>query len=385
MRHTLTALRVLVVLPFPPLPEGGAASRCALGLLRGLQARGTSFHALAADMGSASAEAPPSDLPVEVMGVEWPSRVRARTERVLSPNSLLSRGPFAERVKQMAADADVVHLVDSRTAGMIGQIDRPAVVQLDCVTLRDRKLEAPWHEEGRITIELLRSERRACKSARWLLASSPEVRRPLAASWPHAHVAVAPLALDLANYRQAASLQSSAAGLIGNANWPPTRQAVERLLSGVWPLVSEQRPEARLLLAGTDMERATFAHLPDSAGIEWHGRVPAAADFLRELGFLLYPLTSGSGAKVKVLEALALGLPVVSTPDGTEGLGALGGVDVETADRLLAAAAVRLHDDMQARRRAGKEARQTFAEHHTPMAAAGPVLDLYERMRTASA
>jgi glycosyltransferase involved in cell wall biosynthesis len=168
--------------------------------------------------------------------------------------------------------------------------------------------------------------------------------------------------------------------LIGTAGWPPTAKAVERLLTDVWPRVVERRPQARLLLAGAGMERSRFPELPDCPGVEWRGRVPSATEFLREIGVLLYPLTAGSGLKVKVLEALALGIPVVTTPDGAEGLGARGGVVVESEDGRIVEATTELLEDVEARRRMGDAAYRTYLDHHTPKVASRPVLDLYERM-----
>ena len=138
----------------------------------------------------------------------------------------------------------------------------------------------------------------------------------------------------------------------------------------MWPRVLERRPDARLLLAGFGMEREAFAHLPDLPGVEWRGTVPSATDFLRELGVLLYPLGRGSGAKIKVLEALALGVPVVTTPDGAEGIGGRGGLVVDIDDGALADATVAL---LARRRRApqaaGDAAYATFADHHAPLPA----------------
>jgi glycosyltransferase involved in cell wall biosynthesis len=169
-------------------------------------------------------------------------------------------------------------------------------------------------------------------------------------------------------------------GLIGTARWPPTQEAVVRLLRSVWPLVRARRPDARLLLAGDGMEPAHFGAVADAPGVEWRGRVESAADFLRELGVLLYPLSRGSGAKVKVLEALALGIPVVTTPDGAEGVGARGGLTVETDDERLASCVLALCEDPQARREAGAAARRTFTLHHSPPTAAAAVAEVYERM-----
>ncbi|MFZ2114024.1 MAG: glycosyltransferase family 4 protein [Solirubrobacteraceae bacterium] len=373
-------MRALVVLSSPPLPEGGAAAKCAIGLLRGLQARGVTYHALAPNLWSTPPHALPEDLRVEAMSVEPPTPWRVRADRLLRPNGWLARGPFLARLQELAAQVDVVHFFDAQAAAALNRLDTPALAQIDFQTRRDRAIGGPWRREGRIAIDLLRAERRASRRARWLLANCDEVASGLRATAPHAHVAVGPIALDERYYTPRAAVDSSTVGLIGRADWPPTAKAVERLLSEVWPRIREQRPEARLLLAGIGMERSAFPGLPDLPGVEWRGRVSSATDFLRELGVLLYPLTTGSGAKVKVIEALALGLPVVTTPDGAEGIGARGGVTVSADDGQLADATVALIADPQARRAAGAAAYKTFFEHHTPALAVGPVVDLYEQM-----
>jgi len=377
-------LRVLVVLPFPPLVEGGAASRCAIGMLRGLAGHGVDLHVLAADLRNDVREelhgALPDDLPLELPAIPHPSRARTRWLRFAKPYGLLTTTSFAPLVRERARDADIVHFVELAAASLIPLVDRPAVVQIHCLTRRDRDIRPPWTSDGRTALELLRAERRVFGQARWLLANSREVAEPLQRIAPHAHVGVAPLPLDPASYAPRAPLDAPVAGLIGTAVWPPTANAVERLLSTVWPRVLEQRPDARLLLAGYGMERAAFAHLPDLPGVEWRGTVRSATDFLRELGVLLYPLGRGSGAKIKVLEALALGVPVVTTPDGAEGIGGSGGLVVEVDDRALADATVALLADAAARQLAGDAAHATFAGYHAPLPATAPLLELYEQM-----
>jgi glycosyltransferase involved in cell wall biosynthesis len=377
---TLAVLRVLVVLPFPPLVEGGAAARCAIGLMRGLAAHGVDFQALAVDLRYAPAGGVPEDLPIELVRLTHPNRRRTRWLRFVKPHGLLATTPFAPLVQARAREADVVHLVELGAGSLVPLIDRPALAQIHCLTRRDRDIRPLWTHEGRAASELLRAERRVFGRARWLLANSREVAEPLAQLAPHAHVAVAPLPLDPDAYAPRARLEAPVAGLIGTAEWPPTANAVERLLTRVWPRVLERRPGAQLLLAGLGMERAAFPRVPDLRGVEWRGTVPSATAFLRELGVLLYPLGRGSGAKIKVLEALALGVPVVTTPDGAEGVGGRGGIVVETDDDALAAATTELLDDPGARAAAGDAAYATFVEHHTPALATVPVLELYERM-----
>jgi glycosyltransferase involved in cell wall biosynthesis len=383
MRHTLAALRALIVMRHPPSLEGGAAARCAVALIEGLAARGVDCRVLAPL--SLDPVEIPAGLSVELAPGSDPRRTQIRWDRLVRPLGRLTRAPFTERLRTLSRDVDVVHFVEAEAAGAIQLVDRPALVQLHCLTRRDPRVWNPLRPAGRESIELLRGEIRARRHARWLLVNSTEVGDPLRAASAQAEVVVAPLALDPSHYLQRASLESSAAGLIGTARWPPTEAAVERLLTRVWPLVLRRRPDARLILAGEGMERAAFADLPQLPGVEWRGRVPCATDFLRELGVLLYPLTSGSGAKVKVIEALALGVPVVTTPEGAEGLGARAGVFVEREDERLVESAVALLDDLPARRVAGEAAYQTFVRHHAPLPAAAPVVALYERMVEAGA
>lgn len=303
-----------------------------------------------------------------------------RRDRLARPLGRLLAEPFSGRLQELARSADVVHFVEAEAAAAIDLVDRPALVQLHCLTRQDARAWNPFRPQGRESIELLRGELRARKRARWLLVNSREVAEALQTNPPSADVTVAPLSLDPSHYLPRASLDSPLAGLIGWAGWPPTRHAVERLLREVWPRVLQRRPNARLVLAGEGMERATFAGVPIPAGVEWRGHVPAATEFLRELGVLLYPLTRGSGTKVKVLEAVALGIPVVTTPEGGQGVAPGAGVTLETDDERIAEATVALLADPAARVAAGDGAHATFMRDHTPLVAARPVAELYTRM-----
>lgn len=349
-------------------------------MMRGLVAHGVDVQGLAANLRHDLPGAVPDDLPIEVVRTSHPSRARTRWLRFKQPYGLLATTSFAPLVQERAREADVVHFVELSAATLTPLVDRPALTQIHCLTRRDRDIRPPWTRDGRLAVELLRAERRIFRQSRWLLANSNEVAEPLAQLAPHAHVAAAPLPLDPASYTPRAALDAPVAGLIGTAVWPPTANAIERLLTRVWPLVLERRPDARLLLAGFGMERDAFSHLPDLPGVEWRGTVDSATDFLRELGVLLYPLDRGSGAKIKVLEALALGVPIVTTPDGAEGIGDRGGLVVETTDGALADATAALIGDAGVRQAAGDAAYATFVDHHAPLPATVPLLELYERM-----
>ncbi|HET7808006.1 MAG TPA: glycosyltransferase family 4 protein, partial [Gaiellaceae bacterium] len=86
------------------------------------------------------------------------------------------------------------------------------------------------------------------------------------------------------------------------------------------------------------------------------------------------------GMKVKTLEAMASGVPVVTTAAGAEGIGPSDGVLVRERPEELAAAAVELLADEGARRERGAAARSDFLRRYSPRPATEPLVELYRRM-----
>jgi glycosyltransferase involved in cell wall biosynthesis len=280
-------------------------------------------------------------------------------------------------VRSEAMHADVLHLEEIATAACGDGVRTPSLVHLQYLARRDRAFGPPWRSEFRQVLEFVRAERAAARRHAWLVASSPVVATELRRLAPRAEVVHAPLALDPADYPPAPLDGPPVAGLIGSAAWPPTAAAVHRLLTEVWPALRRLAPDARLRIAG----RGTDA-LADRApeGVELLGSVPSAGEFLRSLSLLLYPLERGSGMKVKVLESIASGLPVVTTAAGAEGIEAGEGIVVEQEAAALARAAAGLLADESERRSRGSAARSAFAARYSPRVATEPLVALYRRM-----
>lgn len=373
------SLRVLVVLAEPPLPEGGPLGRCTLARLRGLQAHGVEVVAVAARQVFSRPGDPPGDLPVQVIDVAppppgWGSRIN----RLRWPRGELGRGEFGARVRELARYVDAVHLEEVDTAWCDAGVTTPSLVQLNYLARHDRSPGPPWRREFRDLVELVLAERAAIHRHRWLVANSSVVAAALRTLAPHAEIGVAPLCLDPRYYTTAALDGPPVAGMIGNAYWPTTAATVKRLVTRVWPQVLRRMPAARLRLAGRGM-RSLLANVSVS-GVEVVGEVDSAAAFLRGLSLLLNPIQRGSGMKVKVLESLAVGLPVVTTRAGAEGIDAGDGVVLESDDRALAAAAGELLADQGAREQRGRAARAAFERRYTPAPATAPLVDMYARM-----
>lgn len=371
-------MRALVVLSQPPLPEGGAPGKTAVGLLRGLREHGIELSAIAARRGFSIAGEVPADLPVELVDVQPPGPWAARLERVRRPRGELGAASLVERVREAAVGADVLHLEETETLWAGGGVSLPSLVHVHYLARRDRDLGAPWSRQFREVLDGERAERAAARRHRYLVASSPLVADALRAAAPRAEVVYAPLSLDPALYEPAPLDGPPLAGLIGTAQWTPTADAMRTLVRDVWPRVAAVVPEARLVVAG----RGTAGlGLPETPGVELAGEVDSARELFRRLSLLLFPLARGSGMKVKTLEAMASGVPVVTTAAGAEGIEPSDGVVVHERPEELAAAAAELLADPQARRERGAAARADFERLYAPRPATEPLVELYRRMR----
>jgi len=95
---------------------------------------------------------------------------------------------------------------------------------------------------------------------------------------------------------------------------------VRQLLDSIFPQVRAQEPAAKLLLVGRNPPDWLAERVRTCPGVELHGSVPDVRPFMARAGVLAVPLRIGGGSRLKILEALASGLPVVSTRIGAEGL-----------------------------------------------------------------
>ncbi|TML20091.1 MAG: glycosyltransferase [Actinobacteria bacterium] len=368
-------MKVLVVLAQPPLPEGEAPARCHVALLRGLRAHGLDVRAIAARQHYSVPGEPPDDLKVEIVPV--PQTPRSHLARLVRPRGELAGGEFAARVAEAAMDVDVVHLEETQTSWADEGIATPSLVHLHYLARQDRSLGPPWRKQFRDVLEFSLAERAAISRHRHLVASSPLVADALRRAAPLADIALAPLSLDPAYYAPASLDGAPVVGMIGTAVWPPTAAAVRRLVAEVWPLVRRHVPDARLSIAGRGMDGVSGL---GGEGVDVQGAVPSAVEFIRSLAVLLYPVARGSGVKVKVLEALACGVPVVTTAAGAEGIDPCEGVVVRESPQELADAASALLLDHAERRRLGSAVRSAFERLYTPERATEPLLALYRRM-----
>ena len=142
---------------------------------------------------------------------------------------------------------------------------------------------------------------------------------------------------------------------VGNFRHPPNIEGLNFLLEQVLPAVRKRRANARLVVAGAEAPATLRASL-ERGGAEYLGAVDEIRAVLGRYAVLAAPILRGSGVRVKLLEAFACGIPVVSTSRGAEGLcdKDTGIAEIEDRPADFAAAIVRL---LEASTRAGAQAR----------------------------
>jgi glycosyltransferase involved in cell wall biosynthesis len=106
------------------------------------------------------------------------------------------------------------------------------------------------------------------------------------------------------------------------------------LAESIWPLVRQARPSARLFIVGQKPPPAVTA-LDGHAGLTVTGEVPDTRPYIAHAQVYVAPLRMGGGTRLKLLEALALGRPVVSTPLGAEGFQLTSGENVQLAGSVV--------------------------------------------------
>ncbi len=133
---------------------------------------------------------------------------------------------------------------------------------------------------------------------------------------------VAPIGLDLGNYSATppATMPPYSISFIGSLDWMPNQDGLKWFLDQVWPLVYQIFPSLSFHIAGRNTPKWVFARAGN--GVVVHGEVPDATRFIQEHPISIVPLFSGSGMRVKILECMALGRVVLTTPLGVEGISA---------------------------------------------------------------
>jgi len=188
---------------------------------------------------------------------------------------------------------------------------------------------------------LEREERAAARTAHALMAVSRDDAQYFSRLGAR-HVVVVPNGVDCERFAAAeeATRASHTILYVGALDWPPNVSAARFLAATVLPAVKRRIPDARLVLVGRNPTAEVVQLAAADGAIQVAGNAPDVVPFFRDAGALAVPLEAGGGSRLKILEAFAAGVPVVSTPIGCEGIDGLGEEHLTVCERTAFADAI---------------------------------------------
>jgi glycosyltransferase involved in cell wall biosynthesis len=385
-----------MITKFVPLPDDSGGKQRSLAIARRLAER-TDLVLCAYDDGRAD-RAGLEKLGIEVRTVPWRPGVMAAGRGLVRTGSV-SAGRFwtaglAGEIRRAAAEGplDLLEVEYAQMAPLArGVAARTRVLDLHNVESAlaasyARARRAPWSVPFHVEAAALRGlERRALGAFDTVVVVSERERQRLPAPAGGAGaggagagaVVVCPNGIDTPEPLPPAP--SATVAFVATMGWAPNTDAALWLGREIWPLVLAQVPEARLLLVGRDPTPAVRALA--SATVEVSGTVADVRPYLAQTRVAVAPLRSGGGTRLKLLEALGGGRPVVATSIGVDGLEDLVGRGVVVADDSagIAAALVELlkHPDRAADM--GQAGHDAVATDHSWDGALAPLLEAVER------
>jgi polysaccharide biosynthesis protein PslH len=387
----MKSLRVILAMVEPPLPFGGAAARVYYSLLKVLVERGHHVRAFAScskpdEIAKVQKLFPASRYQLRCYPYSERYGIRGKTQSLRRPFSFMfSDAMRADLRRELDAGFDVLHL-EQLMSGWLGLERIPrSLVSVHFLSSIDLSSYHPPQLKARLQRALLlRTERRLLRAYKFFRALSPRLVRPIRKINSLADVTAVTPGLDLSLYPYIPDNRRPGAPvvtLIGSMAWHPTHSAAVRLLTKLYPLIKQQLPSARFQIVGWSARSVLreYVGLPEVEIVE---NVPDTRPFFENAGLLLYAPSEGSGIKIKVVEAMAYGVPVVTTSEGVEGLTARDGVDVSTADddEGLVSRTIALLSNPRLQNRQRAAARGMLEVTCNPALAGRELEEIYERV-----
>lgn len=217
-----------------------------------------------------------------------------------------------------------------------------------------------WRKQRRYTRELLRQVD-GCT-----VSSELERRAVLDVAPDGKPVAVVPNGVDLERYRgDFGPVEPETLVFPGALTYEANFEAMRFFLGEIFPRIRRARPQATIYITGRT-DGVDLGRLPLGDGVVLTGYLPDVRPRVARSAVCVAPLTLGGGTRIKILEAMALGTPVVATSKGAEGLEVTPGRDLLVADdpEAFAAAVVRVLEDAGLRQSLSAAGRRLVAERY---------------------
>ncbi len=227
-------------------------------------------------------------------------------------------------------------------------------------------------------------ERAVCREFDLVLAVNEEDLEALGAG---TNARLVPIAVDTAEVAPVEpSPDADRIVHVGTMYWPPNVDGVLWFIDRVLPRIRRRRPAAVLEVIGARPPRLLRRAARRAGGVEVTGYVADLGEHLGRAGVFIVPLLAGGGMRVKILEALAQELPVVSTSMGCNGIAAQAGRDLLVADdpQSFAEATLRLLEDRPLAATLGRNGRELVRRLYDRSVVCPRLLDIYRGLTPAA-
>jgi polysaccharide biosynthesis protein PslH len=191
---------------------------------------------------------------------------------------------------------------------------------------------------------------------------------------PMAHI---PFGVDVSRYIPGKSKYPNSLFYIGALDWLPNLQGIDWFLKNVWGKIITAFPTTQFHVAGRNMpDSLRTSNYP---GVVLHGEIENAKAFMEEYDIMLVPLLAGSGVRIKIIEGMAMGKPIVTTSIGIEGIECALGEDVLVTDESaqFAEAVCRCLGDNTFKEDLGKNARMSIEQNGSMDEATAKLIGFY--------
>ena len=372
--------RALFIAPEAPYPLHGGGALRAASLVEYL-ARSYSVDAIVFHTPGSPVAFPPGCIH-RLLTIELPRHSKSSAARLVRNGSRLLRqtpplidrfSGFGPRVAEFLEDYDlgvVEHFWCAPYLDQIGPRCRRTILDL-------HNIESAWHAGcGKVARwphslahevfhrAALHLERRWLPRYSLLLATSEQDAGRIRAIAPRTGVAVYPNSIPLLDCPPRD--ERDLIVFSGTLEYEPNRTAVRYFSTQIWPTLRQKYPSLRWRLVGRNAE-AVERYVGGDPRIECTGPVDDAIPHLSAAKAAVVPLLSGSGTRLKIIEAWAAGTAVVSTTLGAEGLPARHGDNILLADspESFASGAALLLESPLERSRIGRAGREQYEREFT--------------------
>lgn len=319
----------MLILIEPPLPFGNAASRWFHVLVQGLKSRGYPMDVLVASGNPVDFKKARDVFAnwknMHIFPFASPRGPLSKIQTLLKPHNYSFNSQFRSRLKELNPDSyDIIHVEQTWGGWMAWPWPHKTLINVHFLQAIDLENVTPRHFRDRLLFNSwFRAEKKILEHFPFVRTCTPRLREAIAAWGPKKILASVPFGIDSSLYRfiptEERQNREPIVTLIGNMAWSPSLSAARRLMEQLWPSISQKVPGARLRIVGWSA-RTQLAQYLDQPGIEIIENVPDIEKYFAEASLLIYAPGRGSGMKIKIQEALAFGVPVVTTSEGAEGL-----------------------------------------------------------------